>query len=61
MSPEEDILLGWFVFTAFWAFMSTVALATMVYEERSRWAAWFWAASFVACSLTAAYFFGRLL
>ncbi len=61
MNPEEEIRLGWFAFWAFWAFMSAVAMATMVYEERSRWAAWFWAASFAACSLVAAYFFWRLL
>jgi hypothetical protein len=38
MSPTEETHLGWF---AFWAFVSATAIVTMLYEERSRWAAWF--------------------
>ena len=58
MSPEEEIYWGWF---AFWAFVSATAIATMLYEERSRWAAWFWVVSLVVTSLAAAHFLWRLL
>ena len=34
MSPTEETYLGWFAFTAFWAFVSATAMATMVHEER---------------------------
>ncbi len=61
MSPEEEVYWGWFTFWAFWAFVSAVAIATMLYEERSRWAAWFWAVSLTVTSLAAAYFLWRLL
>jgi hypothetical protein len=53
-------LLGLLAF-AFWAFVSATAIATMLYEERSRWAAWFWAVSLVVTSLAAAHFLWKLL
>lgn len=56
MSPEKKTSLGWFAFTAFWAFMSATAMTTMVHEERSRWAC-----SFGASSLVAAYCFWKLI
>jgi hypothetical protein len=61
MSPEEEIYWGWFSFWAFWAFVSAAAIATMLYEERSRWAAWFWAVSLVVTSLATTYFLWRLM
>ena len=61
MSPTEEIYLGWFAFWGFWAFVSATAIVTMLFEERSRWAAWFWAVSLAVTSLAAAYFLWRLL
>jgi hypothetical protein len=58
MTPEDEIYWGWF---AFWAFVSAIAILTMLYEERSRWAAWFWVISFAVTSLAAAHFLWMLL
>ena len=60
-SPAEEVYCGWFTFLAFWAFVSATVIATMLYEQRSRWAAWFWAVSLVVTSLAAAHFLWRLL
>ncbi len=47
-------------FTVMWNALSAAMLIGSAHEE-NRGSAWFWAASFVAASLGAAYCFGKLL
>ena len=43
------------------ALVSATTIVTMLFEERSRWAAWFLATSLAVTSLAAGYFLWRLL
>ena len=61
MSPAEEMALWWLILAAFWALASALVLAIKGLEEWWWVAAWLWAASFVAASLIAAYYFWRLL
>jgi hypothetical protein len=60
MSAAEEIYLGLFVITFFWALFSGAYVVACV-QARERRASWAWASSFLAASLVAAYCFGRLL
>ncbi len=60
MSESEAWYLAVLTFAAFWAAVSAALLIGSAHGGK-RGAAWFWAAAFVASSLFAAYFFGRLI
>ena len=60
LSAAEEIYLGLFVITFFWAIFSGACVVACV-QARERRASWAWASSFLASSLVAAYCFGRLL
>jgi hypothetical protein len=61
MTPEEETYLGLLIFASIWVLVSVSVLGTIGPEWRWRAAAWLWFASFLAASLTAAYYFWRLL
>ena len=61
MSPAEETHLWWLILAAFWAFASAWVLGIDGPEGWSRVGARAWAASFVAASLVAAYYFWTLL
>jgi len=56
MTPAEETYLGLLIMTVFWAIFSGACV-----HERQRTASWAWASSFLAASLVAAYYFGRML
>ncbi len=60
MSDAEAYYLSVLTFSAMWSALSAAMLIGSAHEE-NRGSAWFWAASFVASSLGAAYCFWRLL
>jgi hypothetical protein len=60
MSTQEELLLGLLALGIFWAFFSGSCVVACV-QAGERLASWFWASSFGAASLSAAYCFGRLL
>ena len=60
MSESEAYYLSALTFTVMWSTLSAAMLIGSTHEE-NRGSAWFWAASFVASSLGAAYCFGKLL
>ena len=60
MNNAEAYYLSVLAFTVMWSALSAAMLIGSAHEE-SRGSAWFWAASFVASSLGAAYCFGKLL
>ena len=61
MSPAEETNLWWLILAASWAFASALVLGIDGPDEWSRVGAWFWAATFAASSLAAAYFLWRLV
>jgi hypothetical protein len=57
---EVSIVMRCFLLGVFCAVVSAVMLLASA-KDKKRGAAWFWAVSFVASSLGAAYCFGKLL
>lgn len=60
MNEREAYYLTVLTFAVLWSLLSVGMLLGSAYE-RNRSSAWFWAASFAASSLGAAYAFWRLL
>ena len=60
MNEGEAHYLTVLTFGVLWSVLSATKL-TISAREGNKGGAWFWSASFVASSLGAAYFFGRLL
>lgn len=60
VSAMEDIYLGLLIMAGLWAIFSGACVVATA-QARQRSASWFWASSFLAASLVAAYCFGRLL
>ena len=60
MNSAEAYYLSVLTFAVIWSALSAAMLIGSSHEE-NRGSAWFWAASFVASSLGAAYCFGKLL
>ena len=60
MNEGEAHYLAVLTFAVIWSVLSAAMLIGSAHEQ-NRSSAWFWAASFLASSLGAAYFFGRLL
>ena len=60
MNEGEAYYLTVLTFAVFWSFLSAGMLLGSAHERNRSWA-WFWAASFAASSLAAAYAFWRLL
>jgi hypothetical protein len=60
VSEGEAYYLAVLTFTVMWSALSAAMLIGSAYEE-NKGSAWFWAASFVAASLGAAYCFWELL
>ena len=60
MSKGEVFYLAELTFAVLWSVLSAVMLIGSAYEQ-NKGSAWFWAASFVASALGAAYCFGKLL
>lgn len=60
MTTAEETYLGLFIMAGLWAIFSGACVVATA-QARQRSASWFWASSFGAASLVAAYCFGRLL
>ena len=60
MSEGYVYYLSVLTFAVLWSALSAVMLIGSAYEQ-NKGAAWFWAASFAASALGAAYCFGKLL
>ena len=60
MSEGESYYLAVLMFAVLWSVLSAVMIMGSAYEQ-NKGSAWFWAASFVASALGAAYCFGKLL
>ena len=60
MNEGEAYYLAVLTFAVLWSVLSAAMLLGSA-DERNRSSAWFWAASFAASSLGAAYVFWRLL
>jgi hypothetical protein len=60
VSVAEETYLGLLIMTGLWAIISGACLVATVHASQ-RSASWFWASSFLAASLVAACYFGRLL
>jgi len=60
VSGAEETYLGLLIMTIIWAIFSGACVVATA-QARQRSASWFWASSFGAASLVAAYCFGRLL
>lgn len=60
VSAAEETYLGLLVMSGLWAILSGACVVATA-QARQRSASWFWASSFGAASLVAAYCFGRLL
>jgi len=57
----EETYVGLLIMSVLWAIFSGACVAATTHARQQRKASWGWATSFVAASLVAAYFFGRLL
>jgi hypothetical protein len=60
VSALEETYLGLLIMTGLWAIFSGACVVASA-QARQRTASWFWATSFLAASLVAAYCFGTLL
>jgi hypothetical protein len=60
MSEAEVYYLAVLTFAILWSVLSAVMLIGSAYEQ-NKGSAWFWAASFAASALGAAYCFDKLL
>lgn len=60
MSAGQVYYLAVLTFAVLWSVLSAAMLLGSVYEQNNG-SAWFWAASFAAFTLGAAYCFGKLL
>jgi hypothetical protein len=60
VNEGESYYTAVLTFAVFWSLLSAGMLLGSAHE-RNRSSAWFWAASFAASSLAAAYCFGRLI
>jgi hypothetical protein len=60
VSEGEVYYLAVLTFAVLWSALSAVMLIGSAYEQ-SKGSAWFWAASFAASALGAAYCFGKLI
>lgn len=60
MSAGQVYYLAVLTFAVLWSVLSAAMLIGSAYEQ-NKGSAWFWAASFAASALSAAYCFGKLL
>jgi hypothetical protein len=56
----EETYVGLLIMAVLWAIFSGACVVATTHARQRR-ASWAWASSFVAASLFAAYFFGRML
>jgi hypothetical protein len=60
LEPEDEIFLGIFIITAFWALFSGAVVLQSIQEMAQR-SAWRWVTSLAAASVVMAYCFWKLL